>query len=228
MDKQLREQLKHDKFVEEVGHTVDYLSAHRDAVRKYGMAAGALVLVAIGIWTFLGWQRGARRDDLRKAQSILEAQTGDVYKTIADKDAAALKAFNDMASKYSGSREGTIAQLQAATLLCDQGKEADCEKALQTAAASGDAEGASLGKLSLATYYQAQGKNDQAEPLLRQLMDRPTAMVSKEQATIALARLIGKTKNAEARKLLEGLQSSTRPPVSRAAVAAMGELSAAK
>ncbi len=224
MDKQLREQLKHDKFVEEVSHTVDYLSTHGDAVRKYGFVAGGVLVLILGAWLFLGWQKSARQEDLRKAQAILEAVPGDTYKTPADKDAAALKAFTDVAAKHSGSREGTIAQVQAATLLCDQGKEAECEKALQAAANSSDADSASLGKFSLATFYQAQGKADQAETILRQLMDRPTPMVSKEQATIALARVIGKSKGAEAKKLVEGLQSSPRPPVNRAAVALMGEL----
>lgn len=224
MDKQLREQLKHDKFVEEVGHTVDYISTHKDTVQKYGLAIGAVVLLLAGGWAFFSYQRSARQEDLRKAQAILEAPTGDVYKSVGEKDAAALKALTEVAQKHSGSREGTIAQLQAATLLCDQGKEAECEKGLQAAANSGDTEAASLGKFALANYYQSAGKIDETEKLLRGLMDHPTAMVSKEQATLALARAIAKTKPADAKKLAEGLQSSTRPPVSRAAVGLVGEL----
>lgn len=236
MDKQLRDQLKHDKFVEEVGHTVEYLSEHKAAVRKYGVF-GAIALVAIiGIWAFLSYQRSARQEAFSAAQSILEATAGEPqpnapppqYKTEAEKQEAALKALNDVATKHSGSREGLLALLQAGTIYCDQGREADCEKALQQVANGGDSDVASLGKLSLATFYNAQGKAAQAETLLRQLVSSPTPMVSKEQAEIALARTIMSSKRDEAKKILEGLQSSTRSPVSRAAVAAMGELVASQ
>jgi hypothetical protein len=48
--------------------------------------------------------------------------------------------------------------------------------------------------------------------------------VSKEQATLDLARLIAKKNPAEARKLLEPLSASKRSVVSRAAVAELGNI----
>jgi predicted negative regulator of RcsB-dependent stress response len=233
LDKQLRDQIKHDKFVEEVGHTFEYLSEHKSAVQKYGMIGAAVVLVIVAAWGYIGWQRSSRQDALRAAQAVMEASVGDQqqgpglhFKTKAEKEEAALKALTEVGSKHSGSREGLLAMLQAASIYCDQGREADCEKALQQVANGSDAEVASLGKLSLATYYNSKGNTAQAETLLRQLVDRPTSMVSKEQAQITLARTIGATKRDEAKKILEGLQGSNRSPVSRAAVTAMGELMA--
>ena len=82
---------------------------------------------------------------------------------------------------------------------------------------------ASLAKFALAQMYQAQGKIAQAEQLLRGLVQKPTVMVSKEQATIALGRLLGPTKPAEARKLLEPLRTE-RSAVSRAALTALSEI----
>ncbi len=64
-----------------------------------------------------------------------------------------------------------------------------------------------------------------AEKLLRSLIDDPTILVSKEQATIALAKVLAKKNPAEARKLLEPLRAE-RGPVSRAALTALGEMSA--
>jgi predicted negative regulator of RcsB-dependent stress response len=82
----------------------------------------------------------------------------------------------------------------------------------------------SVAKSSIAQIYASQGKTDEAEKLLRQLVDKPTMFVSKEQATLDLARLIGQKNPAEARKLLEPLSASKRAAVSRAAVAAMGSI----
>ncbi len=54
-------------------------------------------------------------------------------------------------------------------------------------------------------------------------MSHPSVTVSKEEATIQLALLIGKTKQDEARKLLEPLRTG-RTAISRAAVQALGDL----
>jgi hypothetical protein len=63
----------------------------------------------------------------------------------------------------------------------------------------------------------------EAEKLLRSLIAKPSAFVSKEQATIALAELLASRNPAEARKLLEPLRSA-RPAISQAAIAALGAL----
>ena len=81
-----------------------------------------------------------------------------------------------------------------------------------------------MAKLSLAPIYSATGRQAEAERLLRSVVDKPTLFVSKEQATIALARLIAKNKPEEARKLLEPLRTE-RSAVSRAALAALAEIS---
>lgn len=233
MDKQLRTQIKHDRFVEEVGHTVEYLQGHQSQVRKYGGIVAAVVVAAIAIYAFMTWQKSGRQEALRQASIIQDAFVGDQapptggtwFKTQVEKENAALKAFNEVAGKYSSSKEGQLARFNAATILCDQGKTAECEAALKQAADGGDAEVASLAKLSLTEIYQSQGKVTEAEALARQLLSKPTVLVSKEQAQIALARSIMKAKPQEARILLESLQALDRPAVTRAAVAVLGEMS---
>ncbi|MBI3678791.1 MAG: tetratricopeptide repeat protein [Acidobacteria bacterium] len=231
MDRQLRQQIKHDKFVEEVGHTVEYLSEHKAAVRKYGgIVLGAVVLAGAG-YGFMRWQENSRQAELRIATQVLDAYVGEVspyggpvFKTQADKDNAALKAFSELASKHSGAKEGQIARYYTGTLLCDMGKIAGCEAAFKEAAGGRDGNVASLARLSLATLYQSQNKLNEAESVLRQLVNNPTAVVSKEQAQISLARVISKSKPQEARQILESLQALERPAVTRAAVSALGEM----
>ena len=70
-----------------------------------------------------------------------------------------------------------------------------------------DAKYAPLAKLSLAQIYFGDGSAADGEKTLRDLMANPSVFVSKEQATITLARFLAPTKPAEARKLLEPLRT---------------------
>jgi hypothetical protein len=59
--------------------------------------------------------------------------------------------------------------------------------------------------------------------LLRSLIDDPTVFVSKDQAALTLAKLIGPTKPAEARNLLDPLRAKPGA-VGQAAMQAYGDL----
>ena len=49
MDRLTRKDLKHDKFAEEVGQGVEFLAEHKGDVKKYGIVAAVVVLVACGV-----------------------------------------------------------------------------------------------------------------------------------------------------------------------------------
>lgn len=231
MDRITRHELKTDKFVEEAKHTVEYVSEHRQQLVRYGsIALGVIVLIGL-IWLFIGQRRESRQTALKEAMKVTEAPVGaappgapgPVFANQGEKDAASLKALMGVANNYPGSAEGRAARYMTGTLFVDQGNMAAAEKAFAEVAAGND-EYASLAKLSLSQVYAGTGKTAEAEKLLRGLMDNPTLLVSKEQATIALARVIGRTKPEEARKLLLPLQGSDRSAVSRAALNALGEI----
>ena len=67
-----------------------------------------------------------------------------------------------------------------------------------------------MAKLSLAQIYAAQGKQAEGEKLIQSVIDHPTELVSKESATIALARLVAPTDLPRARKMLEPLRGNAR------------------
>ncbi len=231
MDRQLRHSIKRDRFVEEVGNTVSYLSEHRAAVQKYGAIALGVVVIASSIYAYTGYQRRARLEAIRQATIVLDGVVGGPnptggpsFKDQAEKDAATVKAFSGVADKYPGTREGLLARYNTGGLLCDQGKIKECEAAFSEVAKGGDANIASLAKLSLATLYVAQGKVNEAETVLRDLVNNPTPVVSKEQAQLSLARTILKSKPQEARMIIESLQALDRPAITRAAVGVLGEL----
>jgi hypothetical protein len=77
--------------------------------------------------------------------------------------------------------------------------------------------------MALAEVYFSTGRIGDGEKLLRDLMAHPTAFVSREEATIALARGLERTRPQEARKLLEPLRTS-RTAISQVAIGALGEV----
>jgi predicted negative regulator of RcsB-dependent stress response len=224
--------LKTDKFALEVEHTVDFVAEHQRQLILYGSIAVAVALVAVSVFFFMRHQHTVREQALGEAIQIQEAPVGPpnpgaalTFPTEEAKRAAATKAFNDLASKYPRSDEAAIAKYYLGAMAADQGKMTDAEKLFQAAAATGDKNYASLARFSLAQVYFAEGRTADAEKILRDLMAHPTLFVSKEQATIALAKGIAPTKRAEALKMLEPLRTMAGT-VSQVAINAVAELSA--
>lgn len=230
MDRITRKELKKDKFAQEVGHTVEFLEAHRKQFIRYGAIAGAVIVLVAGLFYYNHRQYIARQAALRSALNAMEAPVGPspapgivTYASEEEKSRAVAKMLTDLAAKYAGSEEAAAARLYLSGILLEEGKTDDAVKGLNEVAGSRSQEYASLAKFSLAELYASQGKTAEAEKLLRELMDRPTVLVSKEQAALVLARMIAPTKPEEARKLLEPIRSAPGA-VGRAAMAAYGDL----
>ncbi len=226
-----RKELKTDKFAVEVEHTVDYVAGHRRQLVLYGSIALAVAAISVAIYFYVRHQQTVRAQALAGAIEIQQAQVGPpnpgalvTFPTEDAKRAAETKAFSELAANYAGSGEGSVAKYYLGAIASDQGKMAEAEKLFLDAAASGDKNYASLARFSLAQVYLGQNRQADAEAILRDLMARPTLFVSKEQATIELAKCIGPTKPAEAKKLLDPLRAGTGP-VAQAAMAATPDVS---
>ena len=225
-----RKEMKTDKFAMEVGQTVDYVAHHRRQLLIYGSIAVAVAAIGFGVYWYLGHQQTVRAQALAYAILIQESPVGPAsptapmaFATDDAKRAAATKQFSEVAGKYPGTNEGAVAKYYLGAIAADQGKMADAEKFFKEAADAGDRNYSSLARFSLSDVYFGEKKNAEAEKILRDMMDHPTALISKEQATIALARGIARTKPAEARKLLEPLGTQAGP-VSQAAINAVSEI----
>jgi hypothetical protein len=243
VDRQTRKNIKTDKFAEEIGHTFSFLTSHSDETKRYAVMGLAVLVVAIGIYyftvpgQFLGFPTYPARQAATREQALADAIKVDEavinatpqpprlnFPTQEAKDKARTKAFSDVAVKYHGSQEGAMAGIYIAAEQVDKGNYPGAEKLYQDVADSASADYASLAKLSLAGVYAAEGKNSDAENLIRSLIAHPTTLVSKEQATIQLADMLIPTKPDEAKKLLQPLTTSTRAAISRAAIDEMGKL----
>ena len=208
-----RKELKTDKFALEVGQTVTFFEEHQKELMRYGAIALGVVALVIAFNVYSRHQHAAREEALSKAIQLQEAPIGGVsaggqitFPTQEAKDQATTQAFGSLASQFHGSTEGAIAQYYLACIQADQGKMATAEKGFLEVADKGDANYSSLAKLSLAQIYFSDGRDAQGEQTLRDVIAHPTMFVSKDQATITLARFLMTKKPAEARKLLDPLK----------------------
>lgn len=230
MDKVEREKLKHDRFVEEVQHGVEFVAEHKSQVGLYTGLAVAALAIGLGVWWYMGNQKTQRMQELSDAMQAQAAPVGPApnsymksFPTKEAKDVAVKQQLTTLASKYSGKDVGYAANYYLGITSLENGKTAEAEQAFQKAAEGNDDFGA-LAKFSLASLYARENKKADAEKLLRSLIASPTITVSKEQAEIELAKILASSNPEEAKKLLEPLRSSTSTSVSRWAVAAYGEL----
>ena len=235
MDKITRKDLKTDKFAAEVTHSLEFVTAHRQQSARYGGAALALIALAAGIYWYRGNAHASRQTALTEAVRTKEAvvtaspQPDEVKKTFptqADKDKAVVKAFQEVVSKYPRSDEASVASYQLGTIYSDEGKLEEAEKAFKASMDAGGKDYASAAKLSLAQIHQARRKYAEAEKLLKELIENPTVLVSKEQATFALIRVLAASRPADARKMLEPMMKDDRPAIARNASALIAELPA--
>lgn len=225
-----RKELKSDKFAAEVGQTVEFFTQHRTQVIRYGAIALAVVVIAAGIYFYRKHQSSVREAELAAAvriQETLIGQTGvagvATYPTQAEKDKHAIKAFTDLEQRYPGTEEALVARYYLGAIAADRGNLAEAEKSFKQVVDSGDKAYGPLAKLALAEICFATNRVAEGEKLLRPLLDNPSVFVSKEQASIALARGLERSRPQEARKLLEPLRTA-RPAVSQTAIAALGEV----
>jgi predicted negative regulator of RcsB-dependent stress response len=209
-------ELKRDRFVETVVHAEEYAVSH---ARNLWIAALAIALALTAIFGWRFWSA----EQAQKASVALEAamksyqarirtpgepeEPGEVtYVVEKIKYQDAQKKFDEVARNYSLTQQGTLARYYSAlcSLRLDQKDKAGAE--LRSLAAGGNAEVASLAKLSLADMAVQAGKPDDAAKLLTDLIDHPTALVPRARAQIVLADVYRRTKPAEAAKLYEQIK----------------------
>ncbi len=220
---ELKEQVRNDQFTTAVSGVVNYTVSHRRQVITWAIAL-ALVLVAagVGLW-YWSSQRAAREADLQAALAVLEAPvaaqgvSGQNFPTQDAKNIAARKALQSVISKDSGTREGLVAQYYLGTLKAQTGDPKGAEADLRTVAGS-SSETASLAKVALAQLYAGQNKLAEAQGYLRELVNKPTDLVSKSQAQLLLAQLLQPGNPAEAKKIIQSVRKNDQSPaVTRAA-----------
>jgi predicted negative regulator of RcsB-dependent stress response len=239
--RQTRKQLKTDKFAQDVGLTFSFLSEHRTETIRYGLIGLAVVILGVGYYFYTRHQAAVREDAMAAAMKIDEAiiapkptATNLNFATQKEKDTARTQAFSDLATKYRGTAEGAVGGIFIGAEKTDKGDLATAEKIYKDVMDSAPEEYSAQARISLAHVYAAEGKTPEAEKLLRYLIDHPTALVSKEEATLELGDILTKSNPAEALKLVQPLTTPksnpgavSRTAISKVALAEVGRIIAA-
>jgi hypothetical protein len=214
---ELKESLQHDQFTDTVSHVVNYALADRRRLIRWAVIAGAVLLIAgAAIW-FSSYRRSVRQQDLEAAFVVLNAPVGTTetagknFPTQEAKTKASMKALSDVIAKDGGTREGLIAQYYLGTLKAQNRDPKGAESDLRAVANSGS-ECAPLAKIALAQLYTSQNKAAEAQKLLREVVDKPTDLVSKAQAQVLLAQLLQSTNPQEAKKIEQSLKTPNQSP----------------
>jgi predicted negative regulator of RcsB-dependent stress response len=232
VDRVTRKELKTDKFALEVGHTVSLFEEHPKEILRYGAIALVVIALGIGYWVHRGHEHAAVQEQLAQAILAQEAPFGKGTESVPgarhfdsepEKQKVVAQEFTRIRTDHPGTTEAAISGYYLGASQADAGDLAQAEKTFRDVAEHGDARVASLAKLSLVQIYISSDRGPEAEKLLREMIDRPTIFVSKEQATISLARYLMKKNPAEARKLLDPLKSQTGG-VSQEVITLLGQI----
>lgn len=132
MDRQHRHDLKHDKFVDEIGALSSRARDNQRLLFAIGGAVLAVALIVYGIYFY----RSNREDQAQQALAVAietfeapvgepqqgePAPTGPRFKTEQERTAAAEKQFRDVQSQFSGSDASDVAGLYLARIAVTKG-----------------------------------------------------------------------------------------------------------
>jgi hypothetical protein len=224
-----RKELKQDNVALKVEETTHFLVTHRALAIRVGGIALAVLILAGGSWFFIGSRRDARGQALTAALNLQNATVGapsgqgQSFPTQLAKDEAIKKAFDAILSQDSGTEEAYAAEYFLAGNDAAAGKSDDAMKKYDHVISGAGADYASMAKLAKAQLLFSLNKPADAQAILKDLMAKPTAMVSKDQAGMVLARGIAASSPEEARKLLTPM-ADAHSEISQAAGTALSEL----
>ncbi len=205
-----RKQLKHDRFVEEVGQSVVYVSSHRKQLLIWG---GVAIVLIIAIASYGGYRRTRAAETRAEFQKAVEMYHGRVdtqqqpggitFPTTIARFRDTTEQLEKVISEY-GAREETVAAAYYLALLeIEQEKLEEARKRLE-GIVDNKGEYAALARLALADLHARRQEDEQARRHYQHLIDNPTRVVPKSRAQLALARYLSTTdKEEEAKTILE-------------------------
>lgn len=141
MDRQHRRDLKHDKFVDEVGALSTRARENQRLLYMIAAVAVAIALGAYGYYFYRSTRERKAQDSLAVAIETIESplimakapqpDPQAKFKTEAERTAAAEKQFKDVQTTYGGSDASDVANLYLARIAAGRGDAAAARKLLQ-------------------------------------------------------------------------------------------------
>ncbi|MGA2424334.1 MAG: tetratricopeptide repeat protein [Terriglobales bacterium] len=241
MRAETRHQLKQDRFSKVTFEAAEN-AAHWTAEHQAKLVAAVIAVVVIAAIAFGGWYYVNSQDERASAElstavrtfeapvrpAGVPAEPGyDSFASSQERATAARKQFQDIVDRYPRTHTADMARYFVGLASSQLGDNAAAERSLQETAGSRNADLAALGKLALASVYRTENKDAQAVDLYKQLIDKPTIVVSKATAQLELAGFYeSRQKPDEAKKIYD--QVAKDNPSSEAASLAQRRAAALK
>ena len=179
MDRQHRHDLKHDKFVDEIGVLTDRARANQRLLLTIGLAVVAIAIIAYGVFFYRSNQEEKGQLVLATAIDTIEAEVGEAnpqnpaqpapkFKTADERNAAAEKQFREVQSKFGGTDAADIAGLYLARLAVAKGDVTTARKGLQTFIDE-HGDNALLGASARYSLYQLRIENGEATQVANEI-----------------------------------------------------------
>ncbi|MCY4187654.1 MAG: tetratricopeptide repeat protein [Bryobacterales bacterium] len=219
-----RKDLKRDRFVEEVSERVEYFSSHR---KQFIAGGAAVVLLVAGGVAYGGY---ARQRAIHAQAALLKAITlyGGVvsteqvpgiktFPTESERIAEVTRALDEVNVQYAGTPAATGADYYAGLLDREQGNSTEAKAHFEMAVRGKSGEYPALARLALGGMLLAEGNAEAAREHFQAIADNPTRVISKERASIEVARTFVHSDAQRARDMLSEIQAGNGPASALAA-----------
>ena len=227
MRAETRHQLKQDAFsrvtLGAAEKTAHWSVEHRNTLAVAAVVAAIIVAAVAGGWYYLNAQDEKASFDMSQAVRTLEApllpagapaQPGVPSFTSAKERAqAAQKQFQAIMDKYPHTRTADMSHYFVGVTAAAMGDNAKAESNFKAVASTGNKELASVAKLALAALYGNTNRVKEAVTEYQELINKPTASVSKAAAELQLAELY-QTSNQplDAKRIYEQIKKENPGP----------------
>ena len=218
-----RKDLKRDRFVEEVTHQVEFVSGHRTQFLIGGIALVVVLGAGTGYWTYDRQRNIASQAKLQDAINLFhgivstESQPGTkTFATEFERIEQITRALDGITLDYSGTAAADGASFYGGLLDQEQGNVAEAQSHFEQAVRGQGGEYPALARLSLGNLLLEGGDAEAARTQFQQLVVNPTRTVSRDRATIEVARTFVESNPERARQILNGVQTENSPASSLA------------
>jgi TolA-binding protein len=233
--------MKQDRFskvtLEAAENAAHWSEEHKTKLAVIVIAVAVIAAIAFGGWYYVntqdekasaGFSTAVRTFETPVRPAGMPAQPGvDSFASTQERDTAARKQFQAIIDQYPHTHTADLARYFVGLTSSQLGDNAAAERSLQAAAGSSNADLAALGKFALASIYRGENKDAQAVDLYKQLIAKPTMVVSKPTAQLELAAFYeSRKKPDEAKKIYDQVEKEN--PTTEAASLAQRRAGALK
>ena len=203
MRAETRHQLKQDAFsrvtMDAAGRTADWTIEHRSTLIIAGIIVAVLLAAGIGGWYYLSAQNEKASLELSVAVRTMNTplrpagmpEQPDVatFTSAKERTQAARKQFQAIVDKYPHTNTADTARYFLGVTAAEISDNGGAERNLKQVVSSGNKDVAAVAKLALASLYGQTNRTKDAIGLYQELINKPTASVSKVSAQLQLAEL---------------------------------------